>query len=133
MELNDYVACLRENGANVPDATVDDKGRVSFGAPQGGQVVDRDKLQAAQKTCGPLPEGLTSALNPNDPKLQDVALKFAQCMRGEGVNIPDPDFSKVGQGGSPFGDIDTDDPKVAAAIKVCQKVWTDAGIIRGGQ
>jgi hypothetical protein len=134
-ELNDYVTCLRDNGATVPDPTVDDNGQVSFGGAQAGRQIDRDKLQAAQKTCGPLPEGLTTAFDPDDPKLQDTLLKFAECMRAEGVDVPDPDFSKIGKGANPFGDkVDPDDPEVAAAIEVCQKVWTDAGITpRGGR
>jgi len=129
-QVQAYVECLRENGADVPDPTVDEKGNITFGQPAAGQTFDRAKIQEAQKKCGEPPEGITSGMTRlNDPATQDAAVKFAQCMRAEGVNVPDPDLSKIGSGeGGAFGDIDRDDPKVSAAIDTCQHVWTDAGI-----
>jgi hypothetical protein len=79
--------------------------------------------------------------------MQEDALRFAQCMRDEGVeDFPDPDFSDMGPGGEPqtgsggdggpsdgdgdgrgerlvlgpFGEIDLDDPETAAAFEACQ-------------
>lgn len=134
-EVNAYVECLRKQGLDVPDATVDENGQVSFGQLMAGRRVDREKLQAAQQVCGKPPAGVTSAIENtlNSPEFQDAALKFAKCMRDEGVDIPDPDFSKLGSGDGGgdnglFGGIDRDDPKVAAGIKACQHVWTEAGI-----
>ena len=130
-KLADYVECLRKQGADVPDFAVDANGQVTFGSPGSGQTIDRDKLASAQKVCGDLPEGLTTPLdNIDQSELQDAGLKFAQCMRGEGIEMADPDFSNLGSGtgGNPFGDLDRDDPKVAAAIEVCQKVFADAGL-----
>jgi len=131
-QLNTYLECLRKQGVDLPDATVDAKGQVSFGRPADGRPIDQDKLQAAMKVCGDLPAGLTGGLNLDDPKLQDAAVKFAECMRGQGIDVPDPDLSKIGKDGGAFGKLDRDDPKTAAAIKVCQKVFTDAGINLGG-
>jgi hypothetical protein len=129
-ELADYVECLRKEGADVPDPTVDANGQITFGRPANGQTIDREKVTEAQKVCGDLPEGFISGFTDMDQsELQDVALKFAQCMRGEGIQMADPDVSKLGSAGGPFADLDRDDPKVAAALEVCQKVWTDA---RGG-
>ncbi|MET0493277.1 MAG: hypothetical protein ABW000_09135 [Actinoplanes sp.] len=130
-KLNDYLECLRKQGADVPDATVDENGQVSFGQPPAG--FDRDAFTKAQKVCGDLPDGLTTAFdNMDQSQVQDTALKFAQCMRAEGVDVPDPDMSKLGKG-NPFGELDRDDPKTAAAIEVCQKVWADSGLApRGG-
>ena len=135
-ELADYMECLRKQGVDVPDPTVDADGNVTFGRLPAGRSIDRDQLDDARKACGKLPEGLTAALTGQDQsELQDTALKFAKCMREQGVDVPDPDFSKIGGGaGGPFGDLDRDDPKVAAALEVCQKVWAGAGItLRGGQ
>jgi hypothetical protein len=132
-QLNDYLECLRKQGLNVPDATVDAKGRISFGTPAAGQSFDRDKFTDAQKVCGDLPAGLTTGLEDLDQsELQDAALAFAKCMRGQGVEMADPDVSKLGQGGGAFADLDRDDPKVAAAVESCQHVFADAGIIRPG-
>jgi len=129
-KLADYVECLRKQGVDVPDFTVDANGQVSFGTPANGQSFDRDKFTEAQKVCGDLPEGLTTPLdNIDQSELQDAGLKFAQCMRGEGIEMADPDFSNPGSGGGGlFADLDRDDPKVAAALEVCQKVFADAGL-----
>jgi hypothetical protein len=137
-ELTDYVECLRTQGVDLPDPSVDADGNISFGRLAAGQSFDRDKITQAQKVCGDLPEGLTAGLSGQDrTELQDIALKFAQCMREHDIDVPDPDLSQMGQGGGsgtgPFGDLDRDDPNVAAAIDVCQKVWIDSGItLRGG-
>ena len=129
-DVTAYVECLRKQGLDLPDPTVDAKGQISFGRPVNGQTIDRDKLAAAQKVCGEPPAGLAAAagVDVNDPAFQDAALKFAQCMRGQGVNVADPDFSKAGTGGGLFGGIDRDDPKVAAAVQACQHVFADAGV-----
>jgi hypothetical protein len=66
----------------------------------------------------------------NDPEFQDSALKFAQCMRKEGIDMKDPDFSQGASGGAnPFGNLDRDDPKTAAALQICQKEF--AGVTGG--
>ena len=57
-----------------------------------------------------------------------TALKFAQCMRKNGVDVPDPDFSQGGgAGGGLFGGsgMTRNDPKVQKATQTCQKVFTE--------
>jgi hypothetical protein len=138
-EVLDYVACLREQGLDVPDPQFDADGNLVLGGggAAGGPPPDIDpgELEAAQQACGELPEGLTSALDGlDDSAVQDAALEFAQCMRDEGVDVPDPDFSGgagpgIG-GGGPFGDLDLDDPKVSAAFEKCQGSLD--GVLGGG-
>jgi hypothetical protein len=133
-EVTTWVECLRGEGVDLPDPTVDENGQVTFGRLQAAgknPKIDRDKMDAARKVCGDPPPGVMSAAQNtiDDPAFQDAALKFARCMREQGVDVPDPDFSAAGgaQGGM-FGKINRDDPKVAAAIKACQHVWTSAGV-----
>ena len=135
-----FAECMRENGVDFPDPVVEADGTVIFGFRPGGGgdglgrlgEIGRDSdLPAARQACGGMLEGL--AFGPGqggfDPiELQDTLLEFAQCMRDNGVDMGDPDLSRFGPGGGddeppggPFGEIDGDDPDVAAAFEVCQQ------------
>lgn len=144
-----YTQCLREHGANVPDPQVDANGNVRLGGGGGpgggggqgtGSTIDRKALQDARKACGDPPRGAFGNFNPeNQAQFQDAALKFAKCMRDQGVDMPDPDFSGgqggfqggppgTGQGGQrrgPFGNLDRNDPKVQAAIEQCRSAFSN--------
>lgn len=135
----DYVECLRGQGLNVPDPTVDADGNISLGGrpPVGGGAgpIDLERFRAAQEVCGQPPQGLGGGFAGGDPTaFQDAALKFAECMRGQGVDVADPDFSGGGgpgggpAGGGLLGNLDQNDPKTAAALDVCRKVFADAGL-----
>ena len=55
---------------------------------------------------------------------QDTLLEFAACMRDNGYDMPDPDFSNSGGGpgtggGGPFGEVDRSDPDFIAAEEAC--------------
>ena len=62
-----------------------------------------------------------------DAKEQDRALKFARCMRENGVNIPDPDFSnggvsmKIDEGFNPSSEA------FQAAQKACGSLFGPSG------
>jgi hypothetical protein len=89
----DFVACLRDNGLDIPDP--------QFG-PEGPRFADpailasldfrsREFLDAVE-AC----QDLLAALQPEiDPEQQaeqnEQLLGFAECMRDEGVDFPDPD------------------------------------------
>jgi hypothetical protein len=107
------------------------------------QAIDPEEMDAAMEACGQPP-----ALGPNDISDEDrqamepAALEFAECMRDEGIeHFPDPDFSDMGPGGEPqqrssedegggdggprvflgpLGEIDLNDPEVAAAFEASQ-------------
>jgi predicted small lipoprotein YifL len=65
-----------------------------------------------------------------DAKQRASLLKFAQCMRDHGVDMPDPKFSDDGGAtvaiGGP-GSKPQDQSKVEAAQKACARYQTDAG------
>lgn len=142
-ELLAYVQCLRGEGLDVNDPTVDADGNMTLRGsglgPGGGSgpetetPIDRTKLLAAQKVCGDVPTG-AFGFNPEDMTgIQDAALAYAKCMRKEGIDMADPDFSGIaagtpGAGRALIADLDLDDPKIQAAMKTCQTVFTDAGL-----
>jgi hypothetical protein len=123
--------------------------------PEGEEPpIDREDMEAATEVCGPPPALGAGDISEEDRQAQqEAALEFAECMRDEGIDdFPDPDFSNEGPGGEaqtneneaepgedgggerilvgPFGEIDMDDPQVAAAFEACQDVL--GGPERGG-
>jgi hypothetical protein len=138
-----FTECMRENGVEMEDPTVDADGNVMPGRPtelpepeegengerivaQAGEV--SEELRAAFEGCGDLLEGTAFGFTDVDQtELQDQLLELAQCLRDQGLEVADPDLSgepgqdiEPGQGG-PFG-IDFQDPAVQAAMEQCQEL-----------
>jgi hypothetical protein len=138
-----YARCLRSQGFDVPDPDFSQGGGGGLRAVFGRVDRNDPKFRKAQEKCRPILAAVRPQFSPADrQKFQDAALKFAQCMRKHGVNVPDPDFSQGGAGGPGGGgggglfggsNIDRSDPKVQAAMQACRSVFTDAGLGRGGR
>lgn len=136
-ELLEYTECLRDQGLDIEDPEIDEDGNVVFGGPRAGfDDADQDDLaqlredlQAAQEVCGPPPGGgFGNRAGVDQTEIQDAFLELAQCMRDNGVDVPDPDFSDGGfggDGGGPFGDIDPNDPALQEAFEECRDVLSD--------
>ncbi|HKY46928.1 MAG TPA: hypothetical protein VJQ79_02985 [Acidimicrobiia bacterium] len=147
----EFSQCMRDNGVpDFPDPSFSEGGGgITVVGPDGqgpGFDPQSDEVQAAFEVCGDLLEG--AAFGPGggnfDPtELQDNLLAMAECLRGQGLDVDDPDLSNFGPaaGGPPptaeeseseagegpevravpiFGDLDMDDPDVQAAMEVCQ-------------
>jgi hypothetical protein len=164
-ELLDWVECMRDEGIDIPDPTRDSDGNLVLEGPGirlgGGESegstssddsddegdersIDPEEMDAAMEECGEPPALGPSDISEEDRQaMEENALEFAECMRDEGIeDFPDPDFSNIGPGGEPrqrrsdddgadddggprvflgpFGEIDMDDPEVAAAFEACQ-------------
>ena len=125
--------CLRENGVDVPDPG-------QRGGPgQGGGRPDFDREELQEALEGPCKEFRDDAFGDiseeDRQEFQDAFQAFAQCMRDNGVDLPDP-----GQGGGPGaggppgrgGGIDMDDPDVQAAQEKCRDKLPQGGPGGGG-
>jgi hypothetical protein len=117
-----YAQCMRENGVtNFPDP--DKNGRIVIAA--GGPNKNDPQVKKAQQTCKSLePPGLK-----DDPakvaQAQQEWLKFAQCMRKNGIqDFPDP---KDGKLLVPRDRIDTNSPQFKNALKACRNVSVGGG------
>jgi predicted small lipoprotein YifL len=166
-ELLDWVECMRDEGIDIPDPTRDSDGNLVIEGPGirlgGGEsdgstssdgsdddsdepAIDPEEMDAAMEACGEPPALGPSDISEEDRQaMEEAALEFAECMRDEGIeDFPDPDFSNLGPGGEPqrrssednggqgggdggpqvflgpFGEVDMDDPEVAAAFEACQ-------------
>jgi len=89
----DFVACLRDNGLDLPDP--------QFG-PEGPRFSDPSILLRidfrssdfldAMEACDELLAALQPEIDPEQQAEQaEQQLAFAECMRREGIDFPDPD------------------------------------------
>jgi len=146
-----FTACMRENGIDIDDPTVDADGNLRIGRPNAGagaEGADPDRLRdeefrTAREDCGELLQGVALGFQQTDrTEFDDQLLEFAACMRDNGVDMPDPDFTEFGPGlgapgegegrGGPFGDIDRSDPDFQAAQEACQDILAGFGSGGGG-
>ena len=129
--------CFRAHGINVPDPT-------PGGGPAGGggggifrslRNYPTAQVTAARQACSQyfaqaFPQfNLTPAQR---AQVQQQLVKYAQCMRSHGVNVPDPTFNGNGGFGlrRAFGSVDRNSPAFQAANKACQSLRPQFG--RGG-
>jgi hypothetical protein len=132
-----FAACMRDNGVDIDDPTVDADGNVQFGAFRGvvqAGEIDRATMDAAMEVCQEHLEGIALGRGGGDfdlTELEDTMVEYAACMRTNGYDMADPDFSNFGPGnggepgeggGRPFADIDLNDPDFISAQEVCQDI-----------
>lgn len=134
-----FSACMRENGVeDFEDPELDGRGGMSFGfRGDGGDSLDMETMRSAMEACQEHLEGLAFGGERVDrSEIEDQLYEFAACMRDNGVDMPDPDFSGgPGEGGGPFISLDADDPEFAAAMEACEEVFggsLDRGARPGG-
>ena len=117
-----FAQCLRDEGLDVSDPDF------SSGRGPGGILRDIDRqdpeVRAAMEVCRPLIQNSRPELTSEEQaERQDAQLAFAACLRDQGLDVADPDFSGGGGGGGGFlrgGDIDLQDSGVQAAIETCR-------------
>ncbi len=97
-----YARCMRENGIDMPDpqvngpmVTIGDPGSGASGSASGGGGLNPqdETFKKADETCKHFLSSIIQEGN-GPPALsaeqQEAMLKFAQCMREHGVDMPDP-------------------------------------------
>jgi hypothetical protein len=119
-----FSQCMRDQGiTDMPDPTVDSDGNVKIQRPPGGDdSAAHDAFVAARERCDTYLQGVTQGFSHGDTtQTQDQFLELAQCMRGRGVDVPDPDFSEGGHDPrAQFLDaINRSDPTVQDALRIC--------------
>ena len=134
-----FAQCMRDQGIDMADPTVDTDGNVIPARPNfasGSGTFDREAMQSARDTCGDALEGIVLGFERrDDTEFQDQALAYAQCMRDNGVDMPDPDFSEgsgPGRGLFGGGDIDPTDPTFQSANEACEDLAPGRGGFGGG-
>ena len=106
----EFTNCMRGYGFGVSDPTVNADGTIDWGSLK--QEISRDpqsqnKSNPALEECLSLLEGATATDNAQGGAVskigamieaQDQLLGFAQCLRQNGITVPDPDFSNTAGG-----------------------------------
>jgi len=130
--------CMRIEGVDVPDPEFDDQGNlrlVSLGELGAAvEAIDPADLEAAAAACREHLIGVAQIFqNIDRTAIEDRLVEFAACMREQGIDLPDPDFSFGPPGGSPgnggggnpgpFGEFDVEDPRFQSAYEECQWVF----------
>ncbi len=117
-----FAQCMRDQGVDIPDPA-EGGARPQGQPPTGG--LDSDAARQAMQACQQYlqgPGGRPPA--PDASGSQGAGSEFAQCMRDEGVNLPEPQAGQTPAPGS--GGLDSEDPAVQAALTKC------GSLIQGG-
>lgn len=130
-----FAKCMRTHGVNVPDPA-------SSGGPAGGggffrvlRNYPQAQRTAALQACQTYLRQSFPTLSPAQlQQFRQQAVKYAECMRKHGVDIPDPTFNGPGPGGFGLGrtlrSIDRNSPAFIAANTACGSLRPRLG--RGG-
>jgi len=141
----EFSQCMRDNGVpDFEDPEIGADGSVEFRLGQASQPseVDRETMRTAFEACQDALGGLSFGPGSADrSEIEDTLYEFAVCMRDNGYDMPDPDFSRLGQGGGegeggggPFGEgFDPQDPEFLSAMSACQDVFGGSLRFGGGQ
>jgi len=130
-----FTQCLRDQGLDVDDPTMDADGNmqlapISFTSvvPEGDTEPEIPDFESLVAPCEVLLEGIVTTAGSGPPaEMEDAFLAYAQCMRANGVDMPDPDLSSGGAidlGGGMGDDFE-------AADKVCRPHLAELGIDGG--
>ena len=99
-----FAGCMREHGVDMPDPQVGSNGEFRVTVNGGPGSLDMEEMQAAQEACQDLMPGPMGEPRELTAEEKDAMLGFAQCMRDNGIDMPDPVFEGGGMvriGGGP--------------------------------
>ena len=101
-----FAQCMRDNGVDFPDPTVDSEGNLSFegafGRSQDGGFDPGDtSFRDAQEACGDLMEGMVMGGGMaggafDSTAMQESMLAYTECLRTEGLDVGDLTFDGPG-------------------------------------
>lgn len=123
----EHAECMREHGIDVPDPKPGQGGVVLRGPADGGDTAaERRAVARCQRYLRRVPPPKLS--EEQKTAMRDGALRHARCMRGQGIDFPDPKFDGHGGITVELGDgFDPADPRVRRAEARCRKLLPRPG------
>ncbi|MFQ5425752.1 MAG: hypothetical protein ACE5EV_01575, partial [Gaiellales bacterium] len=119
-----FTQCLRDVGFDVPDPDFSaSAGETRRALEERGVDVDDPAFDEAVRTCEPALAGILQAFTLEDlERFNDASVEYASCMRENGIDLPDPDFT---QGiTSLFGEnFDVTAPGFDEADEICSPIF----------
>lgn len=123
--MQEYAECMREHGIDMPDPG-SGGGVIEMGVDEEGGI---EAFEEAGEACDPILEAAFGEfeLSPEqEAEFMDEQLAFAQCMRDNGVDWPDPDPNGDSTIALELGS-DVDPDTIDAAMETCGE-----GLFGGG-
>lgn len=124
-----FVECMRDLGyKDVTDPTLNADGSIDWGPIKqtiGTLNKKNTKLRNAYDNCTPLLENMTRTKSISaDAKeeTKDQLLEFAECLRENDLNVPDPDFSIGADMKGFLSGLNENSPKVKRVFDECLKI-----------
>jgi len=102
----EYAECMRDHGIDMPDPEFSGDGPgmvIQGGGPESGVAAGPggDEFQAADDECNDVLDDIRGEMPQLSPEeiaeMQDKLVAMAECMRGKGYDMPDPQVT--GEGG----------------------------------
>ena len=117
-----FSRCMRENGVDMPDPQTGGTGKSGSENEFSGIDPSDPAFKRAEKECAKHLQGGIGVQSTKpgmkkpgeDPKADEALLKFARCMREQGIDMPDPKDGSLDLGSDPS------DPAFQQAQKKCQ-------------
>jgi hypothetical protein len=126
--------CFRAHGINVPDPSTGGGPAAGGGLFRVLRNYSQAQVNAARQACQQYFAQAFPRLNLSPAQraqARQQLVKFAQCMRSHGVNVPDPTTNSNGFGfRQAFRSIDRNSPAFQSAAKACANLRPRFG--RGG-
>ena len=113
----EFTQCIRDQGIEIQDATVDSDGNLQPPRPVEGASINRQELRPAFEECRESLDGMTFGRERVDVnELIDNLLEVTGCLRDAGFDVDDPNQENLGAW---RGQFDFEDPALQEAFEEC--------------
>lgn len=117
----EFAECMRAHGVEMEDP---EPGATSIEV--GGDRNDPTTVRAERACNGKLDKVAQETSPEEDEEFREGWLAFTQCVRGEGIDLADPEFPGPGQVLLGIAGIDTESPAFEAAMEACSDKAPDS-------
>jgi hypothetical protein len=116
----EFTQCIRDQGIEIQDATVDSDGNLQPPRPVEGASMNFQELRPAFEKCRESLDGMTFGRERVDVNEQiDDLLEVTECLRDAGFDLDDPNQENLREW---RGQFDFEDPALQKAFEECGRL-----------